>query len=417
LFNSKLLLILFANLAVLAVNVVLFTEKDKPVQTSVEAVKKQINEKDSENSVALADESFSSYSPSSAQFTPLAFIPLQIQLQQDPQLLVFHEKEKLQTTKKMAKQQSELSRLSQLNRRLSTQINRLQGKVETQYSYITQIEKENVELHQAEIKEPALIVSDVELLKTSIESKPDLIAVASSPVADKIEQAGQLDLVAKKEEINPFSGSVEFGFSYEQDNQVTKAINGRLILDYEQKDSYKINCNLKVEVEEEDGESTTEKYRWQLQGNYYLDPRNSFFARSDLQRSQFASYDREDIYTIGYGRVVFDQDKHKFSVELGPGYRMAIPNIGEDSVSVDEFIVRSRLIYDRILSKTLQVKMDAVLEAGHENSIYALSFSAQNKIYRELYLIFDFEYKYTQNVPIDTLNKEVTTGLNLLYAF
>lgn len=392
-------------------NVVLFTEKDKLTQTNIEEVEIQINESASENRTILADKSLSS----SPQFTPLAFVPLQIQLQQDPQLLALHKKEKLQAAKKIAKQESELSRLTQLNKHLSSQINRLQGRVEIQYSYITKIEKENIEQYQ--VKEPVLIVSDVELLKINIESKPDLIQIASSSVADKIEQAGKRDLVAKNKVITPFSGSVEFGFSYEQDNQVTKSINGRLILDYEQKNRYKINSNLKVEVEKEDGESTTEKYRWQLQGNYYLDPRNSIFARSDLQRSQFASYDKEDIYTIGYGRVIFNQDKHKFKAELGPGYRMAIPNIGEDSVSVDEFIVRSRLIYERILSKTLQVKMDAVLEAGNENSIYALSFSAQNKIYRELYLIFDFEYKYTQNVPVDTLNKEITTGLNLLYAF
>jgi len=58
-----------------------------------------------------------------------------------------------------------------------------------------------------------------------------------------------------------------------------------------------------------------------------------------------------------------------------------------------------------------------VWEMGRENSIYSVNFKAQNKIYRELYLIFDFEYKYTQNVPVDTVNKDISTGLKLLYAF
>lgn len=398
----------------LTVNIVLFAEKDKPAEEKVEQDEKIINKAiDKEVVVPPPVQEFAS----STQFTPVEVIPLQIQILPNQKLLAEHEKERQQASKKMAKQQSELSRLNRDNRRLVDQMNKLQAKVEKQYSYITKIEKENLELHQAEVKEPALIISDIELVKTNIESKPDLIKIASSPVVDKIDQAGSQDLVKKEEVIHPFSGSVEFGFSYEQDNQVTKAINGRLVLDYEQKESYKINSDLKVELEDEDGESSTEKYRWQLQADYYLDPRNSLFARTDLQRSQFASYDQEDIYTVGYGRIFFDQDKHKFSAELGPGYRMAIPNVGEDAVSIDEFIVRSRLIYERILSETLQVKMDAVLEAGHENSIYGVSFTAQNKIYRELYLIFDFEYKYTNNVPVDTLKKEVSTGLNLLYAF
>ena len=141
------------------------------------------------------------------------------------------------------------------------------------------------------------------------------------------------------------------------------------------------------------------------------------FARSDLSRSQFSSYEQEDVFTVGYGRIVLNTPKHKFNIEVGPGYRFAVPNVGEDSVSIDEFIVRTRLNYERIITDSLQVKADTVIEAGHSNSIYNVNFKAQNRIYQELYIVFDFEYKYTQNVPVDTVNKEVNSGLSLLYAF
>ncbi len=162
---------------------------------------------------------------------------------------------------------------------------------------------------------------------------------------------------------------------------------------------------------------TTERYRWQLQSDYNLDPNNLLFARSDISRSQFSSYEQEDIFTVGYGRIFLNTEKHKFNIEVGLGYRFAVPNTGKDAVSIDEFIVRARLNYERIVTDTLQVKLDTVLEAGHSNSVYTLSFKAQNRIYQELYLIFDFECKFTENVPVDTVNEEVTTGLSLLYAF
>jgi len=257
----------------------------------------------------------------------------------------------------------------------------------------------------------------VDTVKHSINSKPDLIkskvvkeeqvkptVKTNEPLIDRVDEG-------------KFSGSVEFGFLYEQDNQITKAVNGRLVLAYEKADKYKIDSDLDFEFENEDGEKSTDKYRWQLQSDYNLDPANLVYARSDINRSQFSSYEREDIFTVGYGRIFLNTKKHKFNTELGPGYRFSIPNIGEDAVSIDEFIIRARLNYERVLTDNLQIAMDTVVEAGHENSIYSLSFKAQNRIYQELYLVFNFDYKFTQNVPVDTVNKEVSSGLSLLYAF
>ena len=52
---------------------------------------------------------------------------------------------------------------------------------------------------------------------------------------------------------------MEFGFLYEQDNQVITTMNGRLILDYDMADKYNINSDLEFEFENEDGETTYRK--------------------------------------------------------------------------------------------------------------------------------------------------------------
>lgn len=324
--------------------------------------------------------------------------------------------EKKKNAEKLALLEAQLAQLQEQNKTLAAQINGLDSELAAKKSYISLLQKNNRELKQAQAEQALALVSEADLLKTNIQSQPDLLKTKSS--AAEVEQAGEVEEVVLDNELaGDFSGGVEFGFLYAQDNQVTRALNGRLVLDYEMADLFRLNSNLKFELKEEDNAMATEKYRWQLQADYYLDPRNSIFARSDMQRSQFASYNKEDIYTLGYGRIVFALPKHKFNIEIGPGYRMAVPNVGKDAVSVDEFIVRGLVNYERIVSESLQLKMGAVMEVGRQNSIYGVTFKAQNKIYRELYLIFNSDYKYTENVPVDTLNKEVTSGLTLMYAF
>lgn len=268
--------------------------------------------------------------------------------------------------------------------------------------------------HQSEEPLPLVRQTEREGFKASIDLLPDLIKHKADPLT--ADSPKSVAIVVSKQP-DPFSGEAEFGFSYEQDNQVTKSFNGRLLLDYDKPDLYNINSDLDFEFEDEDGSMTTGRYRWQLQSDYNLDTTNLVYARSDISRSKFSSYKQEDIFTLGYGRIFFNNPKHKFNLEAGPGYRFAVPNVGEDAVSIDEFIVRTRVNYERVLNENLQVKMDAVLESGHSNSVYSVGFKAQNRIYQQLYLTFDFAYKFTENVPVDTVREEVSSGMSLLYAF
>lgn len=385
LLNPKLLFLLAINFAVLALNVARFADSTgEPAVPAVTVI----------NQVTQIEPSNNSDAPEKSP------VP-------DPP-----QPEKPKVDKKLLLLEAKLAQAEQQNKLLAAQINSLNSALAEQNSHINALQKDNTELLQVQELQPVAVVSEVDLIKNNIQSQPDLLPrKPPKSAAEKSEATADNGLEGD------FSGSVEFGFSYAQDNKVTRAVNGRLILDYERPDLYTLNSNLKFEMEDEDNEKSAEKYRWQMQADYYLDPLNLVFIRSDMQGSQFASYDREDIYTLGYGRIVFEEIKHKFSIEIGPGYRMAVPNVGTDAISVDEFIIRTRLNYERIVSESLQLKMETVFEIGKENSIYAATFKAQNRIYRELYLIFNTEYKYTENVPVDSINKEVTSGLNLMYAF
>ncbi len=342
---------------------------------------------------------------------------------------------------KQQQQQTQLAYLLAENQRLIDKISTLDNQVNIQESYLVESQQKEKQLKallkKERLQHASLLSSPINRIKTSIDQQPDLLknkkagqgsieennAIADQDFIDIAIENNSIktDIVDSNEEIielpDRFSGAVEFGFKYEQDNQITQNLRGRLILDYNEVDQYNINSDIEFKSESEDSEETAQKLRWQLQGNYNLDPMNLVFVRSDIKRSKFASYEQEDIFTVGYGHIFFNENNHKFNTEFGPGYKFAEPNADEDAVSINEFILRTRLNYERIVSESLQVSLQGVFEVGHSNSVYGVEFKAQNRIYQQLYLIFDVDYKYNQNVPENTENKEVSTGFNIQYAF
>lgn len=402
--------ILLANAALLGANVWLFV--DKPVPEVVYVATSNV-ELPAFKVGPLKD--FGISSVESFHFPLMDPLPskeelLQSQLIQTQSTVIKKTDDIKKEQQKRVLQSRQLSLLQQKNVRLKRQLSFVEKDLKKHQVLLEDKQQEIRRLEKAEKSFP-IYETEITRVKNTIDSKPDLIK-------PKIQSVGMgKESLNDEIEMKKFSGSMEFGFAYEQDNQVTRALNGRLILDYDEVDKYNINSDVEFEFENEDGDMSTEKYRWQLQSDYNLDPTNLVYARSDISRSKFSSYEREDVFTVGYGRIFFNTDRHKFNIEIGPGYRFAVPNVGEDAVSIDEFIARTRLNYERVVTESLQVAIDTVLETGRGNSVHSVNFKAQNRIYQELYLIFNFDYKFTQNVPIDTVNQEVSSGLSLLYAF
>lgn len=338
---------------------------------------------------------------------------------------------------KLKQQEAMLIALVEDNKRLKTQLLALGNTLNTQAEDLKESQQRETLLNETianeRIKSASLSNSPINRIKRSIDQQPDLLTVQVVPESVDLKAldaslegdvtASELALELREDhaeqviEPDNVSGAVEFGFYYDQDNQVTQGIQGRLILDYDEGNAYNVNSDIKFEFESEDDEMSTEKFRWQFQTDYHLDPIHLVFARSDIQRSKFASYKREETFTVGYGRLFFNENNHKFNTELGPGYKFAVPNVGKDAVSMDEFIIRTRLNYERIISDNLQITLEGVLEFGHSNSVSSIEFRAQNRIYQQLYLIFDINYKYNENVPVDTVNQEVSSGFNIMYGF
>ena len=333
-----------------------------------------------------------------------------------PQKIEFVSTDTKQLKNKNAAQRQLIAHLEQQNKRLNQENKAAKKHAKKQDKYIAALRSEKTG-RQLDKQSPQN--ADVEQIKSLIQLQPDLITTKIKKQPDQ--QATATDTTSPSDWDN-LTGLTSFGFSYEQDNKITKGINGRLLLTYTKPLKYKLNSDYDFKYEtqkEQDQEdlATTNNSRWQLQFDRNLTPISTLFARTDLSGSHFSNYKEEYIYSIGYGRTLIDNSKHNLLMEIGPGYRTSVPNTGEKVVNVNEIITRLKLGYQYIASDALQLTFDSVLEVGHKNSIYTNNVQIQNKIYQKLFLAFEFEYKYTQNVPEDTLRDEYSSELKLLYAF
>ena len=442
--NSPLFYILLINLAVFSANAWYFmAPEEKIAEENVQPSDKEISNEKSINKSAEDEEpvTIDDILLNLTAAETLAIIKYQTEAKQKIEKL--QKQLEIELKKSNQKQQNQklldtkLASLSEYNQQLEDKVSSLDNQVNIQESHLAESLKRGKQLNDALQKEllkhASLLSKPIDQIKTSIDQKPDLLktkktaqgedAISDAEFIDVAIQTNNIktDIVDSNEEVTPavnnLTGAVEFGFDYEKNNDLKKTAEGRLILDYNVVDQYNINSDIKFEFEDEEDDETENDWRWQLQGNYNLDPVNSIFVRSDIQRSQSDSYEKEDTYTTGYGHIFFNENNHKFNTEIGPGYKLAEPNDGEDVVSYNEFIVRTKLNYERIVTESLQVTLGTVFEFGHKNSVYEAEFKAQNRIYQQLYLIFDINYKYNQNVSEETEKDELSTGLNLQYAF
>lgn len=412
LINIKLVLFSIFNAGLIAVNVALLNndspkEGEADQETTVVEPADLKNKENSDSTLSDEEKNTPKEKMGTATFTPTPIKQVQFKSNEYKRQQALQKEDIRRKNNLIAQKNREIAALQVRNQQLHSEKIALQQQVDESAIKIVALQKSNQQL--TEKSENIEQKSDVEKMKERIALQPKNDRKKNKNVIEKEDQ--------DKEEPSNFSGLTEFGFTDEKDNKKTQTIKGRLMLDYTEKDKYSLNTDYEFEFKTEDSVQTTNKYRWQTQADYNLSPISSVFLRADLNRSKYSSYDKEDIYAVGYGRDLYKSKTQNLHFEVGPGYRQSDPNVGKDAVTVNEVITRVRVQYDHVISETLALKLDAVTEIGDKNNIYTSSFSMQKNIYRQLYLVYKFEYKYTENVPADTDQDEISSALKLLYAF
>ena len=216
------------------------------------------------------------------------------------------------------------------------------------------------------------------------------------------------------EDAPAFSGEAELGYTHLSGNTDSQTLLGKSRLSWLTGDW---THTLRGEVRNitRDGETSAEQYllsgreRYDFNGPHYL------FGFARWEKDRFSGYDQQLTAIGGYGRHILNSERHRLSLEAGPGLR-------RDRVREDEdenlALLYSALDYQWTLSAYSHLRQELSVEAADENTTTRSVSSLTARLNSRLSLRLSYEAKHNSNPPetADT-RTDRTTSVTLLYTW
>lgn len=215
------------------------------------------------------------------------------------------------------------------------------------------------------------------------------------------------------EEEGPWSGKATLGFLGTSGNTESSTLNTAAEVSYAVGNWTHIAEAFAISSTE--GEITTaEAYALGWKSERSLTEHDYLFGRLDWRKDLFGGYDTQFSQTIGYGRRVFDLEKHTLNAEIGVGARQSELQSG---IKENETILRAGGYYTWQFSETAEFHQDLTAESGGENT-YLESYTAISaKLFGDLALVASYTIKHNTDVPLLTEETDTYSALSLEYVF
>lgn len=222
-----------------------------------------------------------------------------------------------------------------------------------------------------------------------------------------------ISLMAQDAPESPWSGKATLGYLATSGNTENSTLNTGFEVGYTAGmwahlfDATAINAS-------ENEVTTAEAYAagWKSERN--LSDKDFLFGRLSWRKDRFGGFNTQFSQTVGYGRRLVDNDKHKLNAELGAGARQSEL---QDGTKENETIFRGGMYYTWQFSETANFRQDLTVEAGDLNT-YTESFTAITaKLVGDLALVASYTIKNNSDVPPLTEKTDTYTALSLEYAF
>lgn len=210
-----------------------------------------------------------------------------------------------------------------------------------------------------------------------------------------------------------WSGHADLGYSASSGNTDTESLNAKLGLTYVEAPWRHVG-RLEVYRATEDGDRDAERYFAGAKTEYSLDEANYLFGTLDYEHDEFGGIRTRNTVAAGYGRVLLDSDRHRLSVEAGPGFRRLRR---QDGTRESGAIARAALDYLWQISETSELGQNLLLETGSDNT-YTESVSALKvSIVGNLAAKLSYTVKRNSKVPAGLEKTDTYTLVSLSYEF
>ena len=165
-----------------------------------------------------------------------------------------------------------------------------------------------------------------------------------------------------------------------------------------------------------DDQQTAERYTAGYKTTYDFSKFNYAFATLSWEKDLFGGIRERTTETVGYGRRLIANDRHKLDAEIGGGARQQETQKPE-SLRESDAIARAALKYLWVISKTSEFSQSLLVESGDTNT-YSESISALKlSIIGPTFVNISYTVKNNSDVPAGNEKTDTFLALNVSYEF
>ncbi len=231
-----------------------------------------------------------------------------------------------------------------------------------------------------------------------------IVALAITPLSLFAEEA---------EEQSPWAGKATLGYLATSGNTENSTLNTGFEVGYTSGQWAHLLEAAAISASE-DEVTTAEAYDLGWKSERKITDHDFLFGRLQWRKDNFGAFDTQFSQSVGYGRRLIENDKHKLNAELGVGARQSELQLGGKE---DETIFTAGAYYKWELSETAEFRQDLTVEAGDENTYTESVTAISAKLLGELALVASYTIKNNSDVPPLAEKTDTYTALSLEYTF
>ncbi|AMD01984.1 DUF481 domain-containing protein [Halomonas chromatireducens] len=216
------------------------------------------------------------------------------------------------------------------------------------------------------------------------------------------------------EEAPTFGGEAELGYTHLSGNTDSQTLIGKSRLSW-LTGNWTHTLRGEVRNVTRDGDTSAEQYLLSGRERYDFDGPHYAFGFARWGKDRFSGYDQQSTLIGGYGRDILDGERHRLSLEAGPGYR-------HDRIDEEENrglgVIYSALDYHWTLSRFASLRQEMSVESTDENTTSRSLSSLTARLNSRLSLRLSHEVKHNSSPPETAVaDTDNTTNVTLLYTW
>ena len=211
-----------------------------------------------------------------------------------------------------------------------------------------------------------------------------------------------------------WSGNAELGFIETSGNSDTQSLNGKFTV-ARKHGGLKTELKAGALTSKENGDTSKEKYRAEAKADYSLGELGYFTTLLTYEDDRFSGYEWQSTLAVGYGYRAWASGNGKLDLEIGPGYRRNVLQVGNKVEA--ETVGLASLNLELSIGKNAKFTEILSVEGGDSNTVYKSDMGLQSALVDALAMRISYVVKYTDEVPEDTENTESQVGVTLVYSF